>query len=50
MEDEIIESLKKSKELIEQLNEVGRVCLLYNKGASAESCMERIINIIKGDN
>lgn len=38
--------VEEAKHCAEQLNKVGEVCLLYNKGASAEACMERIKKII----
>ena len=41
-----LEIIEKAKHGIEQLSEISRVCLLYNKGASAEACMERIQKII----
>lgn len=41
-----IKLLEEAKHGIEQLNEVSKVCILYNQGANAESCMERIKKII----
>ena len=51
-----LEKLQHDTEIIEQANvvakqlvEVSKVCLLYNNGAPADSCMERIKQIITGD-
>ena len=44
-----LEVLTKAKKEIENLTEIGQVCLMYDKGADAVACMERIKNIIKGD-
>ena len=51
-----IEKLQHDTEIIEQANlvakqltEVSKVCLLYNNGAPADSCMERIKQIILGE-
>ena len=44
-----LEVLAKAKKEIENLTEIGQVCLMYDKGADAEACMERIKNILKGD-
>lgn len=41
-----LELIEKAKHGIEQLNEISMVCLLYNKGANAKACMERIKKII----
>lgn len=49
LDEHKIQLLEEAKKGIEQLNEVGQVCLLYNKGADAEACMERIKKIISGD-
>ena len=49
LDEHKIQLLEEAKKGIEQLNEIGQVCLLYNKGANAESCMERIKKIIVGD-
>ena len=32
-----------------QLTEITKVCLLYNNGAPADSCMERIKQIVLGE-
>ena len=49
LDEHKIQLLEEAKKGIEQLNEIGQVCLLYNKGADAEACMERIKKIIVGD-
>ena len=51
-----IETLEHNTKIVEQANvvakkliEVSKVCLLYTNGAPAESCMERIKQIITGE-
>lgn len=41
-----IQKIEQVKEIANKFNEVGQVCIMYNKGADAEACMERITNII----
>lgn len=50
-----LEKLQHDTEIIEQANiaankltQVMKVCLLYNQGADAEACMQRIKNILTG--
>lgn len=44
--EEQIRTLEEAKKGIEQLNEISRVCLLYNQGANAEACMDSVKRII----
>jgi hypothetical protein len=41
-----IAMLNEAKKAIEQLNEITRIALLYNQGAPADACMERIKKVI----
>ena len=41
--------LEQANVAAKQLLDVTKVCLLYNNGAPAESCMERIKQIISGE-
>lgn len=41
-----LKKIEEATKAVAQLNQIGMVCLMYNQGASAETCMERIKKII----
>lgn len=46
MKSTIAETITQSTDNLEKLNSISRVCLLYQDGAEAQACMERIIKIL----
>lgn len=46
-EEKAIRILEQVDKLVDSLRQIGMISLLYSQGAPAESCMERIQNIIK---